>query len=68
MPRGAPPEAQPDASAEAGADPAAESRASSQPPPPARSRAAAYLDLWERHLVQVASEGPRAPHPGGRKR
>lgn len=37
------------------------------PPPPGRdprTRARAYLDLWERHLTHVAIEGPPvAPAP-----
>jgi hypothetical protein len=36
----------------------AETGASPGPRPDERARAKAYLDLWERHVVQTALHGP----------
>ena len=37
----------------------------SKPPRDEAARARAYLDLWERHLTQLAVDGP--PLPGSRQ-
>ena len=49
--------------------PGAGGRTAAETPSEARRRAIAYLDLWERQLAQVASEGVAQPRrPAGVRR